>query len=454
MSDTLSIAQSDPKGRKDTYGFFFTGDSHELYNYIKDKKPELHFDYDEIMHSAHHKAFTVAKVTKLDLLKDIQESLVKAKKDGVKFDEWKKQIKPTLAKKGWLGEVTVKNPKTKEPTERPKGEKKKIYVGNRRLKTIYQTNMAVARAKGRYQEQMNSDAQFLRYSAIMDSHTRLGHAKHHGLILAKNDPFWDTHYPPNAWNCRCKVRAYTKDELKNKGLDVSKNAPESFAQEDWRYNPGKTDNIDKIWDKKIQALDTNCKEYNRVEHNAGAKKPCLKALSKKAKLEKIRAKKQALKSVAKNQLNEMVDEVIVKKNVKYPINHIVVGTLTNNLLSAIKTHLNKDLNEANIILHKNNLHHARPSRKDKYNHSFRTEEMKQIVDVIDDENKAFIDTTHNNIIYAFDDKKDKTKINLIPIELVKKIKKFDKECYVITLDKNDMNQFKKDLEKGRYKKIK
>ena len=54
-----------------------------------------------------------------------------------------KNIKPTLAKKGWLRDVEVTNPKT--------GETKNIYVGNRRLKTIYSTNMQVANAKARYE---------------------------------------------------------------------------------------------------------------------------------------------------------------------------------------------------------------------------------------------------------------------------------------------------------------
>ena len=50
----------------------------ELVEYLKDKKPELHYDYDELMHEAHHRTFTVAKVTRLDLLKDIQDSLKNA----------------------------------------------------------------------------------------------------------------------------------------------------------------------------------------------------------------------------------------------------------------------------------------------------------------------------------------------------------------------------------------
>ena len=81
---------------------FFAGDNSSIYNYIKEKTPELHFDYDEIIHYAHNHAFKVAKITKLDLLKDIQESLANAELKGIGFDEWKKILNQHLQKKGGL----------------------------------------------------------------------------------------------------------------------------------------------------------------------------------------------------------------------------------------------------------------------------------------------------------------------------------------------------------------
>ena len=36
--------------------------------FLQARKPEIRFDYDEIMHEAHSSVFTVAKITKIDLL--------------------------------------------------------------------------------------------------------------------------------------------------------------------------------------------------------------------------------------------------------------------------------------------------------------------------------------------------------------------------------------------------
>lgn len=221
----------------------------ELVEYLKNKKPELHYDYDELIHEAHHKAFTVAKVTRLDLLKDIQDSLVNAMDKGIGFEEWKKNIIPTLQKKGWWGEVQSTNPTT--------GEVKTIYVGSKRLKTIFDTNMRVAYNKGRYQSQMESLGEYFYYSAILDGATRPSHQKLHGTILPKTHPFWDINYPPNDWNCRCTVRVYTQKELDKKGLTPSIFTPPNIAHKDWSYNVGKDDNIKQVYINKVDKLPAN-----------------------------------------------------------------------------------------------------------------------------------------------------------------------------------------------------
>ena len=153
--------------------------------FLKQKKPKLSFNYDEMMHEAHLRAFTIAKVTKLDLLSDIQDSLIKAQKEGKSFESWKKDIKPILAKKGWLGVVDVTNEKT--------GEVKTINVNNTRLKRIYNTNMRTANAQGRARAQYALEGDiYLRYVALQDGLTRPSHLRMNGITLHRDDPFWNT----------------------------------------------------------------------------------------------------------------------------------------------------------------------------------------------------------------------------------------------------------------------
>ena len=45
----------------------------------------------------------------------------------------------------------------------------------------------------------------LRYSAVNDRRTRPQHRAWHGIVRPLSDDFWNTHYPPNGWRCRCTV---------------------------------------------------------------------------------------------------------------------------------------------------------------------------------------------------------------------------------------------------------
>ena len=412
--------------------------------YLTDKKPELHFDYDEIMHEAHHRAFTVAKVTKLDLLSDIHESLLSAQKKGQSFKAWKENIQPVLKEKGWWGETTVTNPKT--------GKVKDIYVGSRRLKTIYDTNMRTSYARGRYRSQLMSEAEYLRYSAVLDQLTRPKHAAMHGIVLPKDHSWWDQNYPPNGWHCRCKAQALTKAEVKNKGLKVYEGAVERVADQDWAYHAGRDDTLDRAYAAKVAALKASCKESN-----AKLPKGC-RDFSRAVEREYKVHQKIKDRSVRTKQLNEMVDEVVIKKNKKYPINYIEVGAITLGTAEVIKRILSKDVEDMGIVLEKNRLLHSSPERKDdKYKNpkALRDEEMRQIVEVIEEAKEVYIDLreNHQNIMYVFPDAEDKNKVNKIIVDIDRKVKKFKKTNAVITLDKGDFLELEKDKKNGDLKSV-
>ena len=63
----------------------------------------------------------------------------------------------------------------------------------------------------------------LEYRATMDGRVRDSHKALNGTVRPIKDPFWNTYYPPNGWNCRCTViqtdKAVTKPP---KGIEPDK----------------------------------------------------------------------------------------------------------------------------------------------------------------------------------------------------------------------------------------
>lgn len=60
----------------------------------------------------------------------------------------------------------------------------------------------------------------LQFDAVNDKRTRPSHARLDGIVRPVEDEFWDKHYPPLDWNCRCTVRKIRKGSKKLS--DVSK----------------------------------------------------------------------------------------------------------------------------------------------------------------------------------------------------------------------------------------
>ncbi len=77
----------------------------------------------------------------------------------------------------------------------------------------------------------------LKYMTAHEERVREDHAKLDGIVRPIDDPFWDTHYPPNGWRCRCSVRS-TRDEA-----TPLKDIPKVPVHKHFRHNVGKTGQI-------------------------------------------------------------------------------------------------------------------------------------------------------------------------------------------------------------------
>jgi len=185
--------------------------------YIQNKKLAKGFSYKDIWNEEHATNFTVAKAMQMDLLKDMKDAVEEAISEGQTFAQFKKNLEPTLRKKEWWGQKEMEDPLTKETHT--------VQLGSdRRLRTIYDTNLRSAYQEGRWERSQASTAHpYLMYRVGNSKNHRKEHLEWNGLVLPKDDPWWNSHYPPNGWGCKCWTMAVSEDRkqrLEETGITV------------------------------------------------------------------------------------------------------------------------------------------------------------------------------------------------------------------------------------------
>lgn len=146
--------------------------------------------WDDITGVQHDRAFMVAGATKADLLADMAAAIDKAIVEGTSLDEFRRDFREIVDRHGWHGWTGEGS---------AKGEAW-------RTKIIYRTNLASTRAAGRRAQHFSGAFRYLVYRHSGAENFRPEHQSWDGVILPVDHPFWNTHYPINAFNCGCFVR--------------------------------------------------------------------------------------------------------------------------------------------------------------------------------------------------------------------------------------------------------
>ena len=189
----------------------------EAIQFLRDKKYKITWDWWEEWGESMDEAFTVAKLNSAKALKEMMWLTRQAIDEGWSAETYKLEAakrmqgyglsKATAAGLGVTGTALTEIPPW-------------------RYELIYRTNLQTSYNVGRYLQQVENidDRPYWQYVAVMDSRTRPSHAALHGLVLPADDPAWNVVYPPNGFNCRCRVRSLSERRLKQKGLKVSSSA--------------------------------------------------------------------------------------------------------------------------------------------------------------------------------------------------------------------------------------
>lgn len=153
------------------------------------------------------RAFSVAGAMCDDLIADFREEVTKALTDGTTLEEFRTAFDDIVTRHGWE------------------------HVGEPgwRARVIYETNLSTAYSAGRYVQMTEPETlaafPFWEYVHSGARDPRPDHLAWDGLCLAADDPWWDTHYPPNGWGCGCRVRVLSRRGLARRGRTGPDQAP-------------------------------------------------------------------------------------------------------------------------------------------------------------------------------------------------------------------------------------
>ena len=211
--------------------------------------------WDDIWQSAHDRSFVVAGAMKADLLDELRQAVDKAITKGSTLETFRKEFRDITDRLGWPG----------------KAGQGTLAGFNWRTKVIYETNLRASYAAGRWAQLNDPGLQKLmpywRYvhnESVL--HPRPLHAKWGAmrLTLRHDHPFWQTHFPPNGWGCRCRVVAVTGPKKGDAtappegwdDIDEKTGAPVGIDK-GWGYAPGANAQtpLKDIIDQKLINLD-------------------------------------------------------------------------------------------------------------------------------------------------------------------------------------------------------
>jgi hypothetical protein len=176
----------------------------------------------DVQKSAHDTGFMVAGAAKADLLADLAGAVDGAIGNGTGIEQFRKDFASIVEKHGWS------------------------YKGgfNWRTRTIYRTNMATSYSAGRLVQLREAGFKYWIYRhSDSVARPRPLHVSWSGLALPANDPWWQTHYPPNGWGCQCYVIGARDDRAVKRLGGKMGDTPNDGSAPD-----GTPNGIDKGWD--------------------------------------------------------------------------------------------------------------------------------------------------------------------------------------------------------------
>ncbi|MEN2979978.1 PBECR2 nuclease fold domain-containing protein [Tistrella bauzanensis] len=189
----------------------------------------------------HDRAFVVAGATDVSMLEEIHAAVIEAA-ETYDYSAFKSRLTEVIERYDW----------------QHSGQRE------RRIRTIYETNIRSAYMAGRLRQMTDPDVlrlmpywQYLHAETRVPADPRPQHLAWDGVTLLWDNTWWITHFPPNGWFCSCGIRALSERRAK-KQPRWGEDAPADVMRKVWDPARGAEievpQGVDVGWDYQPGAL--------------------------------------------------------------------------------------------------------------------------------------------------------------------------------------------------------
>lgn len=195
----------------------------KIVEYLESKGLKLSSNWEESLENVKQHAFTVAGVSKMEILKDFKDAVIDAVEQGKTLKEFKDELRDVMKTKGWY------DPK---------------LLSNYRLDLIYRTNVqsAYMDSRNNYAITNTNIRPYVRFISTLDKSTSSNCKKLHNVIMDLRDKDIKYFLPMGHFNCRRRYVTLTEAKIGNSKVTAPKsvwnykNAPgfERLPDEQWK----------------------------------------------------------------------------------------------------------------------------------------------------------------------------------------------------------------------------
>mgnify|MGYP002745147962 CR=1 FL=1 len=159
-------------------------------DYLRARNVEPSAEFYARLEHLRQEAWTLSKISDVDQIEQVKQSLVKALAEGKSFREWQQALTPEMLALPRHYQETVFRTAMLSSYNGAKWTHFRAHIGRRPI---------------------------LRYIAINDQRTRPAHHALHGLMMPVGDERWANLAPPLGFNCRCTMVSLSEKQAKALG---------------------------------------------------------------------------------------------------------------------------------------------------------------------------------------------------------------------------------------------